>query len=120
MHGAAHRIGSSGKVAKADEFLWDSDDRDLAVFEHQVLFGAFENLTCKFQRFLAYRLGCFVDRVTRNHGAAAGKGAGAPIELIGVPSNDVDLGNSDAQLIGGDLGQGGEMPLSLRSYAGRD
>ena len=74
----------------------------------------------EFQRLLAHHLGGFVDGVAGNHRAAAGKGAGAPIELIGIAGDDIDIGDGDAELIGGDLRKHREMPLSLGADPGRD
>src|ERR1700685_3216106 len=51
--------------------------------------------------------------------SAAHKGAGAPVELIGIAGDDIDVANRHAELVGGDLGEHGEMPLPLRADPGR-
>ena len=61
-----------------------------------------------------------VDGVAGHHRAAAGEGAGAPIELVGVAGDDIDVGDVDAELVGGDLGEHREMALALGADAGRD
>ena len=86
----------------------------------EIFLGAFEMLGGEFQDLLPHRLGGFVDGVAGHHRAAAGKGAGAPIELIGIAGDDVDVGDVDADLVGGDLGEHGEMALALGADAGRD
>ena len=73
-----------------------------------------------FSTFFAHDLGGLVDGVAGDHRAAAREGAGAPVELVGVAGDDIDVGDGDAELVGGDLGKAGEMALSLRADAGRD
>ena len=57
----------------------------------------------EFQNLLPHRLGGFVHGVAGDDRAAAGERAGAPIELIGVAGDDVDVGDIDAELVGDDL-----------------
>ena len=61
-----------------------------------------------------------VDGVARHHGAAAREGAGAPVELVGVAGDHVDVAHVDADLVGRDLGEAGEVPLALGADAGGD
>jgi hypothetical protein len=49
-------------------------------------------------------------RRPRHHRAAARKGAGAPIELVGVAGDDVDIADIDADPIGGDLAKTVKCP----------
>ncbi len=92
----------------------------LPSVEHEVVLGAFEQVAGEFQRLLAHHFRGFVDGVAGDHRAAAGEGAGAPIELIGIAGDDVDIGDLDAELLGGDLGKHREMPLALGADAGGD
>src|SRR6516165_332791 len=52
------------------------------------------------------------------HCGAAGEGAGAPMELVGVAGDHVDVGDRNADLVGDDLGEAGEMALTLGADAG--
>src|SRR6516165_2304089 len=52
--------------------------------------------------------------------AAAGEGTDAPMELVGVAGHHVDVRDRDADLVGDDLGEAGEMALTLRADAGRE
>ena len=69
----------------------NADDRNLAVRDLEVLLGAFEMLGGELENLLPHRLGRLVDGVARHHRAAAREGAGAPIELIGVAGDDVNV-----------------------------
>ena len=91
LHRAAHRIGLERQLAELDRLAGNADDRDLAVGDFQILLGAFEMLGGELQDLLPHRLGGFVDGVAGDHRAAAGEGAGAPIELIGVAGDDIDV-----------------------------
>ena len=59
--------------------------------------------------FLPHRFCRLVDGIARHHRTAAREGAGAPVELIGVAGHDIDVAHLDAELIGDDLGETGEM-----------
>ena len=100
---AAHRIGALRKFAEPDEFFGDAGDRDLAVGEHEVVLGTLKGVAGEFQGFLAHRERGFIHGIARHHRAAAGKGAGAPIEAIGIAGDDIDIGDLDAELIGNNL-----------------
>ena len=52
--------------------------------------------------------------------AAAGKRAGAPVKLARVAGDDAHVLDVDAERIGDDLREHGEVPLALRADAGRD
>ncbi len=52
----AHRIGLPGKIAKLHEFAGNADDRHLAVFDHEVVLGAFEQIARELQRLLPHHL----------------------------------------------------------------
>src|SRR5262249_11155284 len=52
------------------------------------------------------------------HCAAASEGADAPMELVGVAGHHVDVRDRDADLVGDDLGEAGEMALALGADAG--
>src|SRR5215472_741108 len=58
--------------------------------------------------------------VPGHHRGAAGEGAHTPMELVGVAGHHVNVGNSDADLVGDDLGEAGEMALTLGSDAGSE
>jgi len=52
------------------------------------------------------------------HCGAAGEGAGAPMELVGVAGHHVDVGDRNADLVSDDLSKAGEMALALGADAG--
>src|SRR6266536_4803317 len=112
---AAHRIGALGELAEPNEFFGNAGDRYLAVGQHQIVFGAFERIARQLQGLLPHDARGFIDGVAGHHRTTAGKGSGAPIELVGIPGDDVDLGDVDAELVGHDLRKAGEMPLPLRA-----
>src|SRR5512144_2695793 len=72
----------------------------------------------KFENFLAHDLGSFVDGIPRNDRTAAGECPRAPIELIRVTRDDIDLVHTDAELLRDNLREAREVTLSLRAYAG--
>ena len=120
LHRTAHRIGPGRKLAELDRLSRHADDRHFAVDNFKILLGALEMFGGKLQDFLPDDFGRLVDGVAGNHRAAARKGAGAPVELIGIAGDDVDVANRHAKLVGGDLGEHGKMPLPLRADPGRD
>ncbi len=61
-----------------------------------------------------------VDGVAGDHRAAARERARAPVELIGVAGDHIDVAHVDADLVGHDLGEAGVVPLALRADAGDD
>ena len=73
-----------------------------------------------FSAFLPHGTRGLVDGIAGDDRAAAREGAGAPIELIGVAGDDIDVGDIDAELVGDDLRKAREMPLPLGADAGRD
>src|SRR6516164_5698479 len=52
------------------------------------------------------------------HCGAAGECANSPMELVGVAGHYIDVGNRDADLVSGDLGETGEVALTLGADAG--
>src|SRR5215468_8280764 len=68
----------------------------------------------------SHRLCGLVHRISGNDGAAARKGAGAPVELIGIACDHIDIAHFDPNLVGNDLREAGRVALPLASYAGRD
>ena len=120
LHRAAHRIGLDGELAEAHRLAGDADDRHRAIGDHEVLLGAFEVLRGEPQDLLAHRPAGLVDGGPRHHRTAARKGAGAPVELVGIAGDDIDIANVDADLVGRDLGEAGEMPLPLGADSGGD
>ena len=118
---AAQRIGLHRQLAERDRLAAARPTIETcAVRELEVLLGAFEMLGREPQDLLAHHLRGLVDGVAGHHRAAAGEGAGAPVELVGVAGHHVDVADIDAELVGDDLGEGGEVPLALRADAGRD
>src|SRR3990172_3442837 len=61
-----------------------------------------------------------MDGVAGDDRAPAGEGARTPVERIGVAGDNLDIGQFDPQLFGGDLGEAGEVTLPLSPDAGRD
>ena len=110
LHRAAHRVGLERQLAELDRLARNADDRDLAVGDFKIFFGAFEMLRGELEDLLPDRFRRFVDGVAGDDRAAARKGAGAPVELIGVAGDDVDIAHVDADLIGGDLGKAVKCP----------
>ena len=53
-------------------------------------------------------------------GAATSRGAGAPVELVGIAGHHIDVRHLDADFIGDDLRKAREMALPLGADAGRD
>ena len=117
---APHRIGALREFAKPNEFLGNPDDRYLAVGDNEIILGTFEGVAGELQGFLPHDTGGFIDGVAGHHRAAARKRSGAPIELIGVAGNDIDLGDIDTELVGGNLRKAREMALALGADPGRD
>ncbi len=70
--------------------------------------------------FCAHNLRGFVDGVTSYDCAAAGERARAPIELVGVARDDIDLIDIHAELFGDDLRETREVTLSLRANSRHD
>src|SRR6516162_10653851 len=68
--------------------------------------------------FGAHLLRGGMDSVAGHHCGAAGEGADAPMELVGVAGHHVDVGDGDADLVSDDLGEAGEMALPLGADAG--
>ena len=77
-------------------------------------------LGSKLERLLTHITGSFVDGIASHHGAAAGKGARAPIELVGVTRDDINLIHAHAKLLRHDLREAREVTLSLRAHARND
>src|SRR5258707_11821438 len=116
----AHRIGACGEFSKPNELPGDTDNRDLAAFDDQIIFRTFEGIACELQSLLSYDTRGFVDRIAGDDGTPAGERSGAPIELICVACDNIDVGDVNAKLVGGDLRKAGEMPLPLRPDPGCD
>ena len=70
--------------------------------------------------FGAHILGRFIDGVAGHDRSTAGKGAGAPVKLVGIPGDNVDIGHVNPDLVGDDLGEDGEMALPLGADPGGD
>ena len=70
--------------------------------------------------FLPYDFGGVVDRIAGDDRAAARECARAPIELVGVAGDDLDIAYVYADLIGDDLREGRVVALTLRADAGYD
>src|SRR4029077_15295530 len=68
----------------------------------------------------SYRLRRGAHGIAGDDRAAAGKGSGAPIELVGIAGDDVDVAHIDAELVRDDLGKAREMPLPLGADARGD
>ena len=56
--------------------------------------------------------------VAGHHRAAAGEGAGAPVELVGIAGDDIDFIDPHTHLVGDDLREAGVVALALRADAG--
>ena len=93
-------------------------DRYLSVGQQQIGFSAFEMFGGSSQDFGAHLLRGGMDSVAGHHCGAAGEGADAPMELVGVAGHHVDVGDGDADLVSDDLGEAGEMALPLGADAG--
>ena len=72
------------------------------------------------ERLLADLDGCLANGVAAEDGGAARVRADAPPELLGVAEPHVDVGDVDAQLLGGDLGERRGVRLPLVRETGRD
>ena len=116
---AAHRIGLEGERAELDCLSGYADDRDPAIGDFKIDLGTFEMLGRKPNDFLPHHFCRLVDGIAGYNGAAARKSAGAPVKLIGIAGDDIDIAHLDAELIGDDLGEAGEMSLPLCADAGR-
>src|SRR5688500_18163250 len=71
----------------------------------------------KIENLLAYNFRGFIDRISRVDCAATRKRPRAPIELVGVTRDDIDLIHAHAKLLGDDLREAREVTLSLRAHA---
>src|SRR5437763_14308708 len=113
-----HWIGALREFAKPNKFLGNPDDRYLAIGDDEIILGAFEGIAGELQGFLPHDTAGFVDGVAGHHRAAARKCSGAPIELSGIAGDDVDLGDIDTELVGGNLCKAREMTLTLGADPG--
>ena len=89
---------------------------DHAIGEFEFIFGRVEMFGGKFENFLAHNFRRFIDRIARNDRAAAGERPRAPIELIGVARDNIDLIDIHAELLCDDLRKTREVTLSLRAH----
>src|SRR5690606_26502795 len=121
FYGSAHGVCLVRQPPKRDGALRRAFDTHVAVDEFEVFLGDVVQLGAgKSQNFAAHTLRRGVDGVAGDDRAAAGKCARAPVELVGVAGDDVDVGYGHAQLIGHNLGIRGEMTLALGADTGGD
>src|SRR5260370_39703299 len=117
---AAYRIGALRELAEPDEFFGDTDARNLAAFENEIILRAFEQVAGELQGLLPHHARSFVDRVAGDDRAAAGECPRSPIEPVSVAGDDIDFSDIDAELVGDDLRKAGKMPLPLGADSGGD
>ena len=117
---AAHRIRLACEFTQRNGHARKVLHFHHSIGEFEFIFGRVEMFGGEFENFLAHNFRGFIDRIARNDRAAAGERPRAPIELVGVACDDIDLVYIHANLLRDDLRETREVTLSLRANARDD
>ena len=117
FHRTAQGICLHGQVLERDHRFRMALVFDKAAFQYKIFHGRFQLFAGHLQNLFFDHLCGGIDGVSCYDHAAAGKGAGAPVEDVGVAGHQVNVLGIDAQMLGHHLHKGGEMPLALGAYA---
>ena len=115
----ADRVRDRRQRAERQLLAGRAPDPRAAVGQLEVIGRDFEQARGQAQRLVAHLQRGAMDRVAARDQAAAGVGAGAPVELGRVAGDDRDVRRIAAERVGGDLGERRAVPLPLRRQARR-